>query len=215
VTIAVDDSSSSRTYQSGKGRVSILDEWWVLLGLTESKGAFSLDMVSTTSVHLPWCALAFGALYCSCGVRHCGCPDLRGWRRPVTLGSDLAGALPALRLAAESRMVDTCRVRSSDAGDQWNEATKVYERVDPTYSYAGPCLIKFGATMPRQVDAVGQVLIEQQIEAHFPLGASVLIAPGHVVEVLTAASDPALVGREFRVVGQFHQTNRDRATAPG
>jgi hypothetical protein len=146
-----------------------------------------------------------GGNYCSCGVDIAGRPDFRGWRL-VTLGSDLAGALPALRAAAESRMVDTCRVRSSDAGDQWNEATKVYERVDPTYSYAGPCLIKFGATMPRQVDAVGQVLIEQQIEAHFPLGASVLIAPGHVVEVLTAASDPALVGREFRVVGQFHQT---------
>jgi hypothetical protein len=78
VTIAVDDSSSSRTYQSGKGRVSILDEWWVLLGLTESKGAFSLDMVSTTSVHLPWCALAFGALYCSCGVSIAGVPIFEG-----------------------------------------------------------------------------------------------------------------------------------------
>jgi hypothetical protein len=32
VTISVDDGSSSRTYQSGKGRVSILDEWWTAAG---------------------------------------------------------------------------------------------------------------------------------------------------------------------------------------
>src|SRR6185437_5191069 len=34
VTISVDDGSSSKTYRSGKGRVTILDEWWDLLGLT-------------------------------------------------------------------------------------------------------------------------------------------------------------------------------------
>jgi hypothetical protein len=38
VTVSIDDASSSRTYQSGKGRVTILDEWWTLLGLTESNG---------------------------------------------------------------------------------------------------------------------------------------------------------------------------------
>jgi len=46
VTIAVDDGSTSKSYQSGKGRVTILDEWWALLGLVEvSTGAFSIDTV--------------------------------------------------------------------------------------------------------------------------------------------------------------------------
>jgi hypothetical protein len=68
VVISTDDSSSSKTYRSGKGRVTILDEWWVLLGLTDPSGAFSIDMVNTSTLHLPWCSLYFGASYCSCGA---------------------------------------------------------------------------------------------------------------------------------------------------
>ncbi|MFC8037827.1 hypothetical protein ACFUOZ_00540 [Paenarthrobacter sp. NPDC057355] len=78
VTVSVDDASSSRRYQSGKGRVTILDEWWALLGLVEPSGAFSLDMVGGSSVHLPWCSLMFGANYCSCGVDIAGVPIFEG-----------------------------------------------------------------------------------------------------------------------------------------
>lgn len=78
VTIAIDDGSSSRSYQSGKGRVTILDEWWTLLGLVEPSGAFSLDMVGGGSVHLAWCSLMFGANYCSCGVDIAGVPIFEG-----------------------------------------------------------------------------------------------------------------------------------------
>jgi hypothetical protein len=78
VTIAVDDGSSSRSYQSGKGRVVILDEWWALLGLVESSGAFSLDMVGGAAVHLEWCARMLGANYCSCGVDIAGYPIFEG-----------------------------------------------------------------------------------------------------------------------------------------
>ena len=76
VTISVDDASSSRTYQSGKGRVTILDEWWAMLGLVEADaGAFAIDMVPSAGAgHLPWCSLAFGATYCSCGVDIAGKP---------------------------------------------------------------------------------------------------------------------------------------------
>lgn len=78
VTVSVDDASSSRTYKSGKGRVTILDEWWALLGLVEPSGAFSIDMVGGASVHLPWCSLMFGANYCSCGVDIAGVPIFEG-----------------------------------------------------------------------------------------------------------------------------------------
>lgn len=74
VTVAVDDASSSRTYRSGKGRVTINDDWWVLLGLTDPSGAFTLDMVGAGSIHAPWCNLAFGAMYCSCGADIAGYP---------------------------------------------------------------------------------------------------------------------------------------------
>lgn len=76
VTVSIDDGSSSRSYQSGKGRVTILDEWWELLGLVDDTDqAFSIDMVPPAGAgHLPWCSLAFGALYCSCGVDIAGKP---------------------------------------------------------------------------------------------------------------------------------------------
>lgn len=74
VTVSVDDASSSRTYRSGKGRVTILDEWWLLLGLVESSGAFSIDMVGFANPHLPWCSSMFGAAYCSCGADIAGTP---------------------------------------------------------------------------------------------------------------------------------------------
>jgi len=79
VTVAVDDGSSSRSYKSAKGRVTILDEWWALLGLVETSGAFSVDMVgSFGSAHLPWCSLMLGATYCSCGVDIAGVPIFEG-----------------------------------------------------------------------------------------------------------------------------------------
>jgi hypothetical protein len=80
VTIAIDDGSSSRSYQSGKGRVVILDEWWTLLGMAETSGAFSVDSVAFGTAHLPWCSGALGANYCSCGV------DIAG--RPIYEGGD-------------------------------------------------------------------------------------------------------------------------------
>lgn len=75
VTVSVDDASTSKTYRSGRGRVEIIDEWWALLGLTPpTGGAFSISMVGTSSAHLAWCSLNFGALYCSCGVDIAGYP---------------------------------------------------------------------------------------------------------------------------------------------
>jgi len=78
VTVSVDDASTSRSYRSGKGRVTILDEWWTLLGLTDPGGAFALDMVGYANLHLPWCSSMFGALYCSCGVDIAGRPIFEG-----------------------------------------------------------------------------------------------------------------------------------------
>jgi len=43
VTVSIDDGSSSKTYKSGRGRITILDEWWQLLGLTDPAGAFAID----------------------------------------------------------------------------------------------------------------------------------------------------------------------------
>jgi len=78
VVISVDDASTSKSYRSGKGRVTILDEWWTLLGLVEASGAFAIDTLGASSAHLPWCASMFGALYCSCGADIAGAPIYEG-----------------------------------------------------------------------------------------------------------------------------------------
>lgn len=75
VSVQVDDGMTSKSYRSGKGRVTILDEWWSLLGLTDPSGAFAIDMVpGVGSVHDLACSLRFGAVYCSCGVDIAGRP---------------------------------------------------------------------------------------------------------------------------------------------
>lgn len=81
VSVSIDDGSSSRTYRSGKGRVTILDEWWDLLSPGDAATAFTIDMVGTASTHLPWCSYSLGAAYCSCGVDIAGVPiyELGGW----------------------------------------------------------------------------------------------------------------------------------------
>ena len=79
VTVSVDDGSTSKTYRSGRGRVEILDEWWALLGLTPPMGgAFSIDTVGSSSLHLQWCSSMFGATYCSCGADIAGYPIFEG-----------------------------------------------------------------------------------------------------------------------------------------
>jgi hypothetical protein len=80
VSVSIDDAQSSRTYKSGRGRVTILDEWWDLLS-PESPVAFSIDTIASSSAHLPWCSYTLGALYCSCGVDIAGTPiyELGGW----------------------------------------------------------------------------------------------------------------------------------------
>lgn len=78
VTISVDDGQTSKSYRSGKGRVAIIDEWWSLLGLTEPDGAFAINTVGIATTHLPWCALMFGAAYCSCGTDIAGTPIFEG-----------------------------------------------------------------------------------------------------------------------------------------
>lgn len=73
VSTSVDDASVSKTYRTGKGRVTILDEWWTMLGLGTASGsaAFSFQPYGSGlgyGPHQPWCNLAFGATYCSCGA---------------------------------------------------------------------------------------------------------------------------------------------------
>ncbi len=78
VTVSVNDASTSKTYRSSRGRVEIIDEWWVLLDLTSvNSGAFSVDTGYGGGVHAAMCSLNLGAVYCSCGA------DLTNYAYPL------------------------------------------------------------------------------------------------------------------------------------
>ena len=51
VSLSVDDATSSRTYRTSRGRVTILDEWWALLSPTTSVGrGFEIDTMPNPTV---------------------------------------------------------------------------------------------------------------------------------------------------------------------
>ena len=52
-------------------------------GTEASTGAFSITPGRSGSAHMPWCALAFGATYCSCGA------DLTNYAYPLYEGGAL------------------------------------------------------------------------------------------------------------------------------
>ena len=81
VSVSIDDGTTSKTYKSSRGRVTILDEWWQLLAPEDASGAFTIDLVGGGTNHLPWCAATLGANYCSCGADIAGEPiyELGGW----------------------------------------------------------------------------------------------------------------------------------------
>lgn len=49
VTVSVDDATTSRSYSTSQGRVTIAPEHWALLGLQDTTGAFTID--TTTATH--------------------------------------------------------------------------------------------------------------------------------------------------------------------
>lgn len=72
VSVSSDDTSVQKTYRSGKGRVGILDEWWVMLGLSGDRGeAFAVDTYAGADRlhgHSATCNIFFGSPTCSCGA---------------------------------------------------------------------------------------------------------------------------------------------------
>lgn len=77
VTVSANDTSVSKTYKMARGRVQIIDDWWALLGLTSTGGAFAVDTLGDVGLgaHPPWCSLYFDSTSnCSCGVALAGWP---------------------------------------------------------------------------------------------------------------------------------------------
>ena len=77
-SVQVDDASLTTRYVRAARRVSILPEWWAMLGVSGSGRAFSVDMAGARTAHRLWCDLAFAGATCSCGADIAGYPIYEG-----------------------------------------------------------------------------------------------------------------------------------------
>lgn len=122
----------------------------------------------------------------------------------MDLAYAITSALPELRRQAEARMLDTCVVRRVTG-----ESTDGDGNVTPTYSeplYEGACRVQTYEPQESTADIGGaSTVTTQRYSVHIPVGS---YAPqiGDVVTLDSAALDPQLAGRTYRVVALLHKS---------
>lgn len=112
-------------------------------------------------------------------------------------------ALEAGRRIAESLMLDTCTI--GILGDPVTDPVTdvVTTPLDPLFT--GRAKVQTWEAQESNPEAGGATMTVQRYAVHIPVGS---YAPkvGHVVEITTAALDPNLGGRRYRVVALLHKT---------
>lgn len=94
-------------------------------------------------------------------------------------------------------------------------------KITPTWTdiYAGPAELVFGAAHPRDVDAAGQRLAEQQPTVKLPVdgehaAAAAAVCKDDVGTVDASAHDAGAVGVTFRIAGIFGKSNATSRRLP-
>lgn len=131
----------------------------------------------------------------------------------MDLGAEIAAALPGFRLQAEALMQDRCVVERVTAGTVLDEETGEYlptrVRVYPPADSAdldGICQFNAANTAVRDVEAVGQLLVEQAATLKLPIATSLEVREGDVATITESRFDAQLVGVQIRIAGTHHQT---------
>lgn len=115
----------------------------------------------------------------------------------MSLGYDIAGALPGLRAEANSRMTET--VTAGVFTDGTDPDTLEPTRVLAVEHYAGIGRIRWGSREVSNANGPSMPVAVQEPYLSVPFG-SPLIHEGDEVHC-AASSDPLLVGRKFTVSG--------------
>lgn len=114
--------------------------------------------------------------------------------------------LAAGRAFAESLMTDTCRIGNWVRSDTPDPDTLEYEYVlDAVYS--GPCECLTQNVQAQNVDAAGQLLVNQLVEVRVPIEGTGAITDGMRVIFDTSATDPALAGTHARIEAPFRSAH--------
>lgn len=117
----------------------------------------------------------------------------------MSLGADVAGALPFFREQALSRMSESFRVymvtgRTQDPDDDLREIDVEED------TYVGVGRIVFRSSVVSDVTVASQLLASQGARMDLPAGTSG-VGTGMFAVVTASTSDVSLVGRRFRVEG--------------
>ena len=120
----------------------------------------------------------------------------------MSLGDAIATALPRLRAQAESLMRDTIRAdrQTGTTPDGLGGDVPVL-----TTLYTGRGKVQSQAVQQLNPEAGGHVYTVQRYEVHLPVG-SFSPAVGDLLSVTTAADNPELTGRVFRVTALMHKS---------
>lgn len=125
----------------------------------------------------------------------------------MTLGRDIAAALPNLRAQAESRMVDECIINGEPVR-VWNPEKLDYD-LTPTVVYTGKCRVRLAGTQATQGEQAGQLFVEQGATLSLPFSepTSADVRKDHVVTITASESDPGLVGAKYTIEARLRQTH--------
>lgn len=123
------------------------------------------------------------------------------------LGADIAAALPELRAAAESKMVDSCTIVAITATGDPDPVTSLPSEERITI-YAGKCEYRAADTQAQSVESGGRQFVQQGAVLKIPVNApgSAAVAVGNVATVTLAMNDPTAAPVVVTVVGTHRQT---------
>lgn len=117
----------------------------------------------------------------------------------MSLGSDLAAALPGLRASAESRFTETFKAYT--VTESAPDAEGAITTTEVTVHAAVVGRVKYPSLTVRERDQGAQVPAVQDVEIHVGVGAAPNVTVGVMWRCTASTADPSLVGREFRTKG--------------
>lgn len=113
-------------------------------------------------------------------------------------------AMLAGRRAAEAKMTDTAEVYGLPTRT-WDETKLKYTDVTPLV-HTGKCEIKLTDVQVLEIEQQSQELGVQRAIVKFPVAADTVFAENFTVKITASPTDPANVGRTFRITSPHAQS---------
>ena len=124
----------------------------------------------------------------------------------MSLGADIAAALPGLRAQAESLMVDSCVVTSTGE-PVWDEPAGEWTAPDGVTVYAGKCRVQLPNVAESNPVAGETEWTVQAAIVSLPVAGSEAVRIGHTGVLTSGVFDSRLSGTVYRVTGEHKKTH--------